>query len=172
MPSFVRTYEGFWAGNPGGYGADTNPCVLGIRGTINVAGYILGARYYRDNSDGGRHFAFVSLSWTVKDRHPVATFPIHVAGAQGAAGWESAYFRPRIKVPANQQFALFVWFEQGRYWRTAGALSAGAVTVGHFTLAQDTAAFFNGALTYSLNMQPGTREGGALWGTDLIFFPS
>jgi Domain of unknown function (DUF4082) len=171
LSSRPKPYVGFWSGNPTTYSADLNPVTVGLRFTVDVDGFAVGARYYRDNSDGSQHIAVLWHGTVTAPIESIAKFYGHTAGAQGAAGWESAYWWPRVPCVAGDHLTLHVWFQAGRYWWTPGALTAADVTVGHFTLQRDTATFFNGANGYGANMVPNTREAGAKHGIDLIYLP-
>jgi hypothetical protein len=137
---------------------------------LDIAALVLGARFYLDNIDAGRHFA--CLNPTNVPYLGITVFKhTGTGGAAGAIGWQSAYFRPRILLPANTNIKLAVWGSAFNYWRTAGALTAGAIVNGHFTLPQDGPTA-NGSKTTSLSLLPNGSDSGARYGIDLIVYPA
>lgn len=157
------------AGAPGSYSADLNPITLGIRFRPLVDIYIIGCRFFRDNSDDGHHLAWlthpdVDLSYRVTTK-----FFDNAAGAQGPGAWQNAYFRTRQAAKAGENWSLFVWFQKGRYWVQSGRMASGDVTIGDLIYPQNTATFYNGAYSYAADLRPQVSSGGAMWGIDPIY---
>lgn len=164
-------YASTWSGaTPGTFSSFFNPVTIGQLFTFNHDGFLLGAMYFADNSDGNNHWAHLwpyPGSKVVRSRNFV-TLPSF--GAQGPLSWQSLYFPRRIPITSGDKYLLSVFFHAGRYWRSAGALSSAGVTVGDITVPKDDVNDPNGVRSTSASPRPTIADGGNRYGIDVIFW--
>jgi hypothetical protein len=167
-PNFV--YQTSWgSAQPATSFVSTGSVTLGQTFRFAVPGWIVGARYFRDVSDPGQHFAFVRTGPGSRWLSTARFYP-RVAGVAGPGTWEHGYFRPRVPIVVGTTYELVMWFGAGIYWQTAGALATVPVVTGDITAPADTPALFNGEWTLSATLNPDTRDGGARYGIDVLFY--
>lgn len=162
-------YKTTWGASvPGTYSGNTAPITIAQRYQFNQPRWIIGARMYMDKQDAGHHFAWITIANVMRGvlRFKPNPGPFTV---EAGLGWYNAYFRPRIIVATNDVAKLFVWGPAFQYWRSAGALTAGSITVGDVTLPQDGPTA-NGAKTTSANLNANAGDAGARYGIDLIYW--
>lgn len=131
-----------------------------------VDGYIVGARYYRQTTDDDEH---VGAVFTESDNELLGVTKFHFNAAGGTAGWQHAYFRPRIAVFAGVLYYVGVSFGR-RFWRyTASALSSGPIVVGDVTVPQDSSPHWNGIFGPNFTRTAWTHDAGTRYGVDCLF---
>lgn len=162
-------YESWWLDNyPSAHQPDTTAVILANVYRFEVAGLVLGARYFRDASDGGQHRA-----WIVRpgDPNPVAIAAFHprAVAAGGPDSWQHAYWSKSVKVAAGDIAIVCVHFSDGNFYYDAGAVLIGDVTHGNVTAVQDTEAHHNGQFTYHPDLRLSDTFGATLYGVDVLF---
>jgi hypothetical protein len=170
MP-YKRTYLSAWAGaQPTGVSTDLATVMLAHVFEAQVDGYILGAKYARNRADAGQHIAFLAPGTTAAWQ-TVAPFPWRPSNGTGFEGWESAYFRPRLRLLQGQRCLIGVWFQTGRWYATGGGLVGGPIGNSSIRIPQDTSGLRTTYYTYSMDLNPNNTFGGNAYGVDCIFWP-
>jgi aromatic ring-cleaving dioxygenase len=163
-------YQNWWTATPPAEnGGEVTPVLLTAHLYFNAAGFILGARYYRDLGDNSFHVAIcgdLQTNTTIR----AAAFKQHAASGSGRGGWESVYFHPRVTVNQGDHFNITVWFGAGNYWRTLNVFTAGPVCNGPVCQIQDTSALHNNSYSYGLDLSTPNGFEGEAYGIDVIFW--
>jgi hypothetical protein len=167
-PRYV--YATTWgSAQPTNFTTNAAGVTIGQKFRFAVAGFIVGARYFRDASDGGHHLAWVRVGRS--DRWlSVARCYVRTAAAQGPFGWEVAYFRPRVKVVPGTVYELCLWFENGINYYTPSVMQTVPLTVGDITLPADSPADYQGQLDTSTHLDPNFASLGDRYGIDVLYW--
>ncbi len=163
-------YQTTWGANvpPNFQGQDTQ-VQLGQRLRFARAGWIVGARYFRNTGDGFEHLAFLrvipgfQIVRSATFLHKPATVPA------GDDGWQHAYFRPRLRVEVGGEVVLCVYTTGGIfYFESAGC--AQQRTFGDIVLpASGENGLSNGVYAYSSMQPPASTFNANRYGIDVLF---
>jgi hypothetical protein len=169
--SAPKFYEFGWGGTApttfGGSGAQVT--LLSVY-RFGHDGWIVGARYYRNQADDFRHFAWVSDP-TNGDIHATLAFKRKPASGSGVDGWQHAYFPRRVAVRQFDIWGLAVWFEGSDFYYDPGALSSNGFLSGHVETLQDGLPYPNMQFSYSSVFTGFASSSGSRYGIDVIFWP-
>lgn len=168
--SAPRNYEFGWGGTaPATFGGSGAPVTLLSVYRFGHDGYIIGARYYRDRSDGARHFAWISDP-TTGDIHATVPFKRKSASGSGVDGWQHVYFPRRVAVRQFDIWGLGIWFESSNFYYDAGSLTSHGFLSGHVETLQDGLPYPNMQFSYSGVFDGFTPSSGSRYGIDVIFW--
>jgi hypothetical protein len=168
---FKRTYLSAWDGaEPTGSDDSFATVTLALVFEAQVDGYILGAKFARMRSDEGQHIALLApgntAGWVT-----AAPFPWRPSNGSGFEGWESVYFRPRMRLLQGERCLIGVWFQTGRWYATGGALLGGPIGNSSIIIPQDDPGDHTTFYTYSNDLNTNNSYGGNAYGVDCIFWP-
>ena len=100
--------------------ADTNAVELGLKFRSDVAGQVLGVRFYKGAGDTGTH---IGTLWSAAGKRLGAvTFKNETAG-----GWQQATFNGPISITANTTYLISYYAPTGRYSATNGYFTSKGV---------------------------------------------
>lgn len=169
MPGAPQPYQTSWCGtDPTTAGGSGPPVSLLSVFSFQSDGWIMGVKYFRDLADDFNHLGFITDP-TNGDLLRAVRFHRHAASGSGPAGWESAYFHPRLPVAQFDQFAVGVFFGGSLFYYDAGALASNGFTCGDVNTLQDGMPYPNMQFSYT-DWQSGFQpSSGSRYGIDLIF---
>lgn len=169
--SAPKVYEFGWGATaPSTFGGAGAPVTLLAALQFGIDGYIVGARYYRDLGDNGRHFAWISDP-SSGDILSTLSFRRRAPAGSGPDRWEHAYFARRVPVAQFDVRGLAIWFEASNFYYDAGALSSNGFVSDHVSTLQDGMPFPNMQFSYSGVFDGFLPSSGSRYGIDVIFWP-
>lgn len=162
-------YESWWgAVHPTAHQTETVPVTLGHVYRFETDGLILGARYFRHQTDAGQHRAWLQLPGSYQPI-AVAAFKDKPAAGVDDDVWQHCYFNKQHFVSSGQSVIVAVHFSDGLFYYAAGMVLIGDVTHGNITAVQTTVDHPNGQFTYDSNLRLNDTFDGSLYGIDVLF---
>jgi hypothetical protein len=165
--SFPRVYRTFWGTDAPGSNGFGAAVVVANQYRFDVAGLLVGVRYWRLQGDLGWHFMAIRKGDTGELLRCVV-FKTHTVADNPPDRWETAYFHPEIRLSAGDIWQLCLHTSLGFYAAMPGALASADLSQNGITAPQDTPSFFNGSYTYAADLVPSNQAGGTLYGVDPV----
>lgn len=164
-------YESWWGElHPTAHQPETSAVTLAHVYRFETDGLILGARFFRHQSDAGQHRAWLQLPGNFQPIS-IGAFKDKAADGVDDDGWQHCYFNKLHRVAAGESVIVAVHFSDGSFYYTAGLVLIDDVTHGNITAVHDTDAHHNGQFTYNANLRLNDTFGATLYGIDVLFQP-
>jgi hypothetical protein len=143
---------------------DTSSIALGMKFTSDVAGNVLGVRFYKGSNNTGTH---IGNLWTASGTLlATATFT-----NETSSGWQTVLFSNPVPISANTTYVVSYFAPNGHYSATPGGLASSIDNPPLHALANSTSA--NGLYAYSTSsIFPTNTYNANSYSVDVLFAPS
>ncbi len=151
--------------NPGT--GDSSSLELGVKFQPDVAGQILGIRFYKGQGNGGTH---VGNLWAANGGLLLASTTF---AGETASGWQEARFASPVSVTAGSTYVASYFAPQGHYALDRDWFAGRSTDVGHLHALRDGQEGGNGLYRYSsVSAFPSDSYGSSNYWVDVLFVPS
>ena len=141
---------------------DTSGIEVGMKFSSNIAGYVLGARFYKGSSNIGTHSAHL---WTKGGVLLAATTFMN----ETSSGWQQVNFNTPVAITANATYVISYWVPSGHYSNDTEYFSASGVDNGPLHALKDGEDGGNGIYTYTQSSFPASRLSANNYWVDIVF---
>jgi len=126
---------------------DTHVANLGVRFQSDIAGQVLGVKFYKGSGNTGTHVGYL---WSnTGSLLSSVTFT-----NETSSGWQEALFSSPVSISANTPYIVSYLAPVGHYSYTHSYFAGSSHISGDLTASQDTATSHNGVYTYTSGAFP------------------
>ena len=141
---------------------DTTPVELGMKFKSNVAGYILGLRFYKGSQNTGTHTGHL---WT-RGGSLLAT--VNFANETGF-GWQQANFSAPVAITAKTTYVISYWAPSGHYPDDSGYFNTAGVDSGPLHAMKDGEDGYSDVYSYAKTIFPTSSWNSSNYWVDVVF---